>query len=185
MLGRRPRTHLHRGTSHSSYTVTVSSHPASPQPHPHAGPGPTSDTDSDKEPDTDIEEGALPSPPQMGRGKIAQRLLAGGSEPDPRFTLANERTFLAWIRTSLALLAGGIAVEAFTADLFLEPVRKSIAILLLLMGMLLSGNSALRWLQVERSMRQNRPLPLPLMVPLLAIAGALAAVGIVLSILLG
>ncbi|MFM9746107.1 YidH family protein, partial [Streptomyces brasiliscabiei] len=34
-----------------------------------------------------------------------------GAEPDARFTLANERTFLAWIRTSLALLAGGVALE--------------------------------------------------------------------------
>jgi putative membrane protein len=35
-----------------------------------------------------------------------------GSEPDPRFSLANERTFLAWIRTALALLAGGVGLEA-------------------------------------------------------------------------
>lgn len=33
-----------------------------------------------------------------------------GTEPDYRFTLANERTFLAWIRTALALIAGGVAV---------------------------------------------------------------------------
>jgi putative membrane protein len=37
-------------------------------------------------------------------------IRAVGEEPDYRFTLANERTFLAWIRTSLALLAGGVAV---------------------------------------------------------------------------
>ncbi len=47
------------------------------------------------------------------RSNLAARILLGGEEPDPRFTLANERTFLAWIRTSLALLAGGVAVEAF------------------------------------------------------------------------
>ncbi|HBH59897.1 MAG TPA: hypothetical protein DDY41_17580, partial [Arthrobacter bacterium] len=72
-------------------------------------------------------------PVPASRGKIAERLLPGGTEPDPRFTLANERTFLAWIRTALALLAGGIAIEAFTSDLFLEPVRKSLAVLLLLL----------------------------------------------------
>jgi putative membrane protein len=103
-----------------------------------------------------------PSPPT--RGKIAERLLPGGEEPDPRFTLANERTFLAWIRTSLALLAGGIAIEAFTAGLFLEPVRKGLAIVLLLLGMLLSAGAAVRWLRVERSMRNKAPLPLPLLV---------------------
>jgi putative membrane protein len=122
-----------------------------------------------------------PLPPS--RGKIAERLLPGGTEPDPRFTLANERTFLAWIRTSLALLAGGIAIEAFTADVFLEPVRKGLAVLLLLLGMLLSGGAAVRWIRVERSMRNRTPLPLPLIVPLLAGAGALAAAVVLIFIL--
>lgn len=121
--------------------------------------------------------------PQPSRGKLAERLLPGGNEPDPRFTLANERTFLAWIRTSLALLAGGIAIEAFTSDLFVEPVRKVLAVLLLLLGMLLSGGAAVRWIRVERSMRNSTPLPLPLIVPLLAGAGALAAAVVVVSIL--
>jgi putative membrane protein len=122
-----------------------------------------------------------PLPPS--RGKIAERLLPGGTEPDPRFTLANERTFLAWIRTSLALLAGGIAIEAFTADLFLEPVRKGLAVLLLLLGMLLSAGAAVRWIRVERSMRNQTPLPLPLIVPLLAGAGALAAAVVLIFVL--
>lgn len=121
-------------------------------------------------------------PPQ--RGRLAERILPGGTEPDPRFTLANERTFLAWIRTSLALLAGGIAIEAFTADLFLEPVRKGIAILLLLLGMLLSGGAAMRWLKIEHRMRHKASLPLPLIVPLLAAAGALAAAVVLVFIVL-
>lgn len=104
----------------------------------------------------------MPTPEQplpSGRSRTAQRLLPGGEEPDLRFTLANERTFLAWIRTSLALLAGGIAVEAFTADLFLEPVRKGLATVLLLLGLFLSAGSAVRWLRVERSMRtKTRPV---------------------------
>lgn len=124
--------------------------------------------------------GGTAAPPS--RGKIAERLLPGGTEPDPRFTLANERTFLAWIRTSLALLAGGIAIEAFTSDLFVEPVRKGLAGLLLL-GMLLSAGSAVRWLRVERSMRNKAPLPLPLIVPLLAGAGALSTVVVLIFIL--
>lgn len=119
------------------------------------------------------------------RRKIALRLLPGGTEPDPRFTLANERTFLAWIRTSLALLASGIAIEAFTSDLFLEPVRQGLAVMLLLLGMLLSGGAAVRWIRVERSMREKAPLPLPLIVPLLAGAGALVAVAVVILILGG
>jgi putative membrane protein len=117
------------------------------------------------------------------RGKIAERLLRGGTVPDPLFTLAYVRNFLAWIRTSLALLAGGIAMEAFTADLFLAPVRKGLAVLLLLLGMMLSAGAAVRWVRVERSMRNKTPLPLPLMVPLLAAAGALAAAAVLVFVL--
>lgn len=117
------------------------------------------------------------------RGKIAELLLPGGTEPDPRFTLANERTFLAWTRTSLALLAGGIAIEAFTSGIFFEPVRKGLAVVLLLLGMLLSAGSAVRWIRVERSMRNKAPLPIPLIVPLLAGAGALAAGAVLVFIL--
>ncbi|MBT2514184.1 YidH family protein [Arthrobacter sp. ISL-30] len=118
-----------------------------------------------------------------GRSRIAETLLPGGSEPDPRFTLANERTFLAWIRTSLAFLAGGIAVEAFTGDLFQEPVRKALSVALLLLGMFISGGSALRWLRVERSLRHGLPLPLPLIAPILGIGGAVVAAVIVFLVL--
>ena len=116
----------------------------------------------------------MPKIPAQERSKIARQLLPGGTEPDSRFTLANERTFLAWIRTSLALLAGGIAVEAFTSELFPGPVSIGLAVVLLLLGMLLSAGSAVRWIRVEQSMRNKRPLPLPLIVPLLAGAAALA-----------
>ena len=112
------------------------------------------------------------------------KLLAGGSEPDPRFTLANERTFLAWIRTALALMAGGIAVEAFTGDVFIPEIRKVLAIALLLLGMLLSASASLRWLNVERAMRNKQPLPIPLLVPLLSIGGALVTAGLIALVIL-
>ncbi|WP_233542792.1 YidH family protein [Kocuria tytonis] len=114
-------------------------------------------------------------PGERRRDALSHRLLRGGTEPDPRFTLANERTFLAWIRTSLAFLAGGIAIEAFTGDLFDLPVRKFLVIVLLLLGMLLSAGAAVRWLNVERSMRHRAPLPLPLIAPLVAVGGAIAS----------
>lgn len=110
------------------------------------------------------------------RGRLSGRLLAGGHEPDPRFTLANERTFLAWIRTSLALLAGGIAVEAFTGSVFDPLTRKVMGSGLLLIATLLALVAGFRWLSVERAMRQGRPLPLPVLVPVLATGGAAIAV---------
>jgi putative membrane protein len=109
--------------------------------------------------------------------------LPGGTEPDPRFTLANERTFLAWIRTSLAFLAGGIAMEAFADELFTHPIREGLSILLLLIGMQIGAGAAFRWLSVERSIRAKTPLPLPLIVPLLALGGAGAAAAIIFQIL--
>nr|WP_202803504.1 DUF202 domain-containing protein [Rhodococcus sp. JVH1] len=103
-------------------------------------------------------------------------MLPGQNEPDPRFTLANERTFLAWIRTSLALLAAGIAVEAFATELFADPVRRVVATSLLLLGLALSVGSGVRWLRVERAIRQQAPLPIPsIAFLLLSLGGAVAA----------
>ncbi|WP_349826694.1 YidH family protein [Brevibacterium litoralis] len=116
------------------------------------------------------------------RDRLARVLLPTGAEPDPRFTLANERTFLAWIRTALALMAGGIAVEAFTMDLFTDLIRKGLSILLLLLGMALAAGSAVRWLRIERAMRHRKALPLPLIVPFISIISAVAAGALVVVI---
>jgi putative membrane protein len=109
------------------------------------------------------------------RHRFSAWALGGGTDPDARFTLANERTFLAWIRTSLALVAGGIAVEAFTSELFSPEIRQTVAVLLLLLGLVTAGGSFFRWLNVERAMRRQTPLPAPLLAPILAIGGALVA----------
>jgi putative membrane protein len=122
--------------------------------------------------------------PDSGRSKFTAKLLRGGTEPDPRFTLANERTFLAWIRTSLALLAGGIAVEAFTSDLLGPGIRKTTAILLLVLAMVIGAGAFFRWLNVERAMRQKAPLPLPVIAPILAIGGALVGAIFVVFVIL-
>lgn len=110
------------------------------------------------------------------------RSLQEGHDPDPRFTLANERTFLAWIRTSLALLAGGIAVEAFTQDIFDETARKVLGTTLLVLGGILAASAAGRWLRVEAAIRQQRSLPIPVWVPLIALVCAVAAVTVLVAI---
>lgn len=119
-----------------------------------------------------------------GRPAWQHRLLAGGEEPDPRFTLANERTFLAWVRTALALLAGGVAVEAFTGALFAPPVRVVLSTVLLVLAALLALGAGARWLRVERAMRRSRPLPLPLIVPVLAGGVVLAVVVLLAAVVL-
>jgi putative membrane protein len=139
------------------------------------------------EPGTRPEPENQPAPEpadQPARGAAARLVLAAGTEPDPRFTLANERTFLAWIRTALGLMAGGIAVEAFTTDLFPDGVRQLIAVLLLALAMLITAAACFRWVSVERAMRTRSPLPLPFLVPLLALGTTVVAAVVVVFVLL-
>ena len=81
-----------------------------------------------------------------------------GSEPDPRFSLANERTFLAWVRTSLAMLAGGVALHAVGVP---EEswLRTTLAIALVAFGALVTILAMVRWARVERALRTGTPLP--------------------------
>lgn len=100
-------------------------------------------------------------------------MFASGSEPDPRFTLANERTFLAWIRTALALSAAGVALEALAVPIA-PGLRLASALVLIALGILAPVQAWLGWAATERAMRTGQALPPPRMGPLLA-AGALVA----------
>jgi putative membrane protein len=111
-------------------------------------------------------------------GSRVRRLLLGGSaEPDPRFTLANERTFLAWIRTALAVIAAAVATDAVMVAVWPNGIRRAIVVLLLVTGTAISAGAGLRWLAVERALRSGRPLPMSPLVPLLALVVLLGAVG--------
>lgn len=96
-----------------------------------------------------------------------------GGEPDPRFTLANERTFLAWIRTALALAAGGLGAVAL-----LEDYRGSelFGIGLLALSFLTSATSYRRWALNERAMRLAEPLPSSRLPLIMAVGVAVVAV---------
>ncbi|WP_268797313.1 YidH family protein [Pseudomonas huanghezhanensis] len=128
-------------------------------------------------------DSSKPAAPE--RDRVSASLLGPGCEPDPRFTLANERTFLAWIRTALAFLAGGVAVEAFTGEVFSHDLRRAVALTLLVLAMLVSASACVRWLKVERAMRQRKPLPLPVLVPILSLGGALVAAGLIVFLAVG
>ncbi|MSZ76913.1 MAG: DUF202 domain-containing protein [Actinobacteria bacterium] len=81
-----------------------------------------------------------------------------GQEPDPRFSLANERTFLAWIRTSLALLAGAVALHSLGVP-DSSWLRSVLVVVLVLFGGLTTALAFVRWAKVERAMRTHQPLP--------------------------
>lgn len=106
----------------------------------------------------------------------------GGAEPDYRFTLANERTFLAWIRTALALIAGGIAVVQFVPAFGIPGVRHGLSVVLTAGGGLLAALAVRRWQRVQAAMRRNEDLP-PTYVPLV-LGGAIFAVTVVVLVVL-
>ena len=81
------------------------------------------------------------------------------AEPDYRFTLANERTFLAWQRTSLGLLAAAVAIVQFVPQFGIPGARHVVAAVLTILAMLSAGLGLHRWRQVDEAMRRNQPLP--------------------------
>jgi len=106
-----------------------------------------------------------------------------GDEPDPRFSLANERTFLAWIRTSLALSAAGVALEAFDVP-SVDGLRLACSLLLIGLGILAPVQAWWGWTSTERAMRCGRPLPAPGLSPLIAVGTLIAGVLLMLGVLL-
>jgi putative membrane protein len=82
-----------------------------------------------------------------------------GSTPDYRFSLANERTFLAWLRTALALVGGGLAVDQFLPRLDPAYLRTGIATALILLGGFTALRAVFRWITSERAMRLGADLP--------------------------
>ena len=99
----------------------------------------------------------------MARSPVRRRppLRSVGRDPDPRFTLANERTFLAWLRTGLALLAGAVALAGLLPDLGPGPLRVGVTALLLVLAVAVTGGAYLRWERAERALREDRPLLAP------------------------
>jgi putative membrane protein len=87
-----------------------------------------------------------------------QWVYEAGEEPDPRFTLANERTFLAWVRTALAMFAGGVALHALAVP-STGWLRGLLVVILLGIGGLVCLLALVRWARVERAMRLREPLP--------------------------
>lgn len=114
---------------------------------------------------------------------MSERQPVADAEPDYRFTLANERTYLAYIRTALALNAAGLAAYQFL-DPHGEHLRLFLASLLIVSAAGLAALGYRRWAQVDRAMRSHGVLPkvrLPVFVAIGMVTVSLVALAIVLS----
>lgn len=103
-----------------------------------------------------------------------------GTTPDYRFSLANERTFLAWIRTALALVGGGLAVAQVLPG---GALRTVLAIALLGLGAAVSVRAINHWARTERAIRLGQDLPASRFPALLAAVIALGAVALIVAVL--
>ena len=124
---------------------------------------------------------ATPDPDQ----RWPRQVYAVGTEPDPRFTFANERTFLAWIRTALGFLAAGVAIAAVAR--LAGPVGLEIRIasaVLIICGLACGVLAFRRWMVNERAMRLGEPLPSsPMLLIVTAVVAGVALLAVVLAIL--
>jgi len=111
------------------------------------------------------------------RQRFPRSVYSRGTEPDPRFSLANERTFLAWIRTSLALVAAGVALEALDVPIA-SGLRVASAVVFLVLGLLAVSQGWIGWMRTERALRENHALPGPTLGSLVT-AGVVLAVGLI------
>ena len=106
-----------------------------------------------------------------------------GSDPDYRFSLANERTFLAWIRTALALNVGGLAIASLLPDRQAPWAAEAIGLLLVALGTTLAVASLRRWTTAEEAMREGVPLP-PSGIPRLLAIGVVVVTTVALVLLI-
>lgn len=95
---------------------------------------------------------------RIGTGEGAKS--QDGTEPDARFTFANERTFLAWNRTALGLVVGGLAIAQLLPPFPGVPWgRHLLAVPLISLGAFLSMAAYREWRRNQRALRLGQPLP--------------------------
>lgn len=120
--------------------------------------------------------------PNANSGRWPSSVYSLGDEPDPRFSLANERTALAWIRTASSVIAGGLALAVYASGNSGHAWISVVAVGAFFAGAGLGMAAFARWMHVERALRLKQPMPAPtfllfgllVVVPLLVVIGGLA-----------
>jgi putative membrane protein len=101
-----------------------------------------------------------------------------GQEPDPRWSMANERTALAWVRTALTLLAGGVGLTSLARVAGLPRVVDFGSAAICLLGAWVGASAFLTWRRRDAAMRTGAPLPTSRTLPLLVASVVVVAVGL-------
>ncbi|APC33387.1 MULTISPECIES: YidH family protein [Nocardiopsis] len=117
-------------------------------------------------------------------GSEASPRDAEGPSVDYRFTLANERTFLAWVRTALALLAGAVAVLHLLPLGWAEGPRTAVGLLLAVLAGVITVYAPLRWYRVQQLMSRGAALKLSALPLVTALAVGLVCALVLLGNLL-
>ncbi len=131
-----------------------------------------------------------PTPPptdrysDSGAGPMSEDPSDGEAEPDARFTYANERTFLAWNRTALALIATGVAATQLLPDFKVDGGRRLLGLPLIALGALVAVTSFLHWKANQVAMRRGDPIPRSPMPLVLSVGiGLVAVIAVVLALI--
>jgi putative membrane protein len=126
--------------------------------------------------------GRLPDSRQRAGPRADDSGPGDGSEPDARFTFANERTFLAWNRTALALVVAGLAIAQLLPPFPGVPWgRHLLAVPLIILGAIVSVVGYLDWRRNQRALRHGQPLPRSPLPRILAVS--IAAMAIIAAVL--
>jgi putative membrane protein len=123
------------------------------------------------------------SDPDEGGGRDPSRGESAEIEPDPRFSYANERTFLAWIRTALGLITAGLAITQLLPKFDFPGGLRLIGLPLIALGVVIAVTSLTNWQRNERAMRRQQPLPRSLLPRVVAVVvSVVAVIGLVFAI---
>ncbi len=130
------------------------------------------------------EDPQTPHRSRLSRWSAPPAWSVEGEEPDYRFTLANERTFLAWVRTALALIAGSVALVQLVPSFTVPGARRILGVGVALAAAAISLVAYRRWVGNETAMRRAGPLPYSRMPAIVAIVLAASALGVAVLIAL-
>lgn len=114
--------------------------------------------------------------------RFPRSIYGRGSDPDARFTLANERTFLAWLGTGLALLSVGVGLESLALNVQ-EDFRLAASVVLILAGAACPIQAWFGWVRAEVALREERSLPFSPLVAVLPVVVTTSAVLVLLGVL--